>query len=68
MNRRIRKKKIDAMDRLLADGLRLYADRPGAPRPGDPYEELPGPSSLSPSGWLSVNAYNNCRDRVVAVN
>ena len=28
MNRRIRKKRIDAVDRLLADGLRLYATRP----------------------------------------
>jgi len=40
MNRRIRKKKLDAMDRLLANALRLYADRPYRRRPDDPYEEL----------------------------
>ena len=28
MNRRIRKKRIDEVDRLLADGLRLYTTRP----------------------------------------
>jgi len=40
MNRRIRKKKIDAADRLLANGLRLYANRPRPEQAPEQWEEL----------------------------
>lgn len=40
MNRRIRKKRLDAADRLLADGIRLYADRPTSRSDGEKWEAL----------------------------
>lgn len=40
MNRRIRQKKIAAMDRLLASGLRLYATRPRPAVGAEQYEHI----------------------------
>jgi len=40
MNRRIRKKRIDETDRLLATGLRLYATRPQLPPDAALYDEF----------------------------
>ena len=40
MNRRIRKKKIDAANRLLANGLRLYANRPRPREAPERWEDL----------------------------
>jgi hypothetical protein len=48
MKRRIRKKKIDAVDRLLADGLRLFAERPRPRRDPEAFEKVSrGFASLS---------------------
>jgi hypothetical protein len=40
VNRRIRKKKLDTVDRLLATGLRLYATRPQPPGEAALYDEF----------------------------
>jgi hypothetical protein len=57
MNRRIRKKRTDAADRLLADGLRLYATRP---RRGKDAEER-GKLAV---GLLSLTLGLALRDRI----
>ena len=57
MNRRIRKKKIDAVNRILADGLRLYASRPRPANDSTAFDDLA-------TGLLSMSIGLALRERL----